>query len=212
MAHDPIVVVGGGLAAGKLASEYRAAGGEAVVTILGAEPDPPYSRPPLTKAFLRGEMDREGPLVRPPAEYEDEVIELRLGTTVERIDPDAHEVELASGERVPYGTLVIATGARPRPLPIPGGDLVGVHTYRTLADAETVREAAEEAHSAIVVGGSFIGAETAASLRMRGLTVTIVEMGAALMPQSARPRCRRSSQPGTARRASRCCSRRSSRS
>ncbi|HEX2304359.1 MAG TPA: FAD/NAD(P)-binding oxidoreductase [Gaiella sp.] len=187
MALDPIVIVGGGLAAGKLASEYRAAGGEAVVTILAAEPEPPYSRPPLTKAFLRGEMEREGPLVRPAAEYEDEVIELRLGTTVEKIDPDAHEVELAGGERVPYGALVIATGARPRPLPLPGGDLVGVHTYRTLADAETVRDAAEEAHSAIVIGGSFIGAETAASLRLRGLTVTVVERGAALMPQLRAP-------------------------
>ena len=171
MASDPIVVVGGGLAAGKLASEYRAAGGEADVTILGAEPDPPYSRPPLTKGFLRGEMDRDGPLVRPLAEYEDEVIEVRLETTVERIDPGAREIELEGGERVPYGTLVIATGARPRPLPLPGGDLVGVHTYRTLADAETVRAAAEEAHSAIVIGGSFIGAESAASLRLRGLTV-----------------------------------------
>ena len=184
---ETIVIVGGGLAAGKLATEYRAAGGEADVTILGAEPDPPYSRPPLTKGFLRGELDRDAPLVRPMADYEEDVIELRLDTTVEKIDADAHEVELAGGERVPYGTLVIATGARPRPLPIPGGDLVGVHTYRTLADAETVREAAEEAHSAVVIGGSFIGSETAASLRMRGLTVTVVEMGAALMPQLRAP-------------------------
>jgi 3-phenylpropionate/trans-cinnamate dioxygenase ferredoxin reductase subunit len=180
---DSIVIVGGGLAAGMAASEYRAAGGEAVVTILAAEPEPPYSRPPLTKAFLRGEMDRDGPLVRPAAEYEDEVIELRLETTVEKLDTDAHEVELADGERVPYGTLVIATGARPRALPIPGGDLVGVHTYRTLVDAETVRDAAADAHSAIVIGGSFIGSESAASLRMRGLAVTVVEMGSMLMPQ-----------------------------
>jgi 3-phenylpropionate/trans-cinnamate dioxygenase ferredoxin reductase component len=180
---DSIVIVGGGLAAGMAANQYRAAGGEAVVTILGAEPEPPYSRPPLTKAFLRGEMDRDGPLVRPAADYEDDVIELRLETTVEKIDTDAHEVELAGGERVPYGTLVIATGARPRPLPIPGGDLVGVHTYRTLVNAETVRDAAAEAHSAIVIGGSFIGSESAASLRMRGLAVTVIERGPLLMPQ-----------------------------
>ncbi len=183
MAIDPLVVVGGGLAAARLASEYRAAGGEAVVTILSSEPDPPYNRPPLTKGLLRGEMERDGTFVRPQPEYEDDVIELRLETTVERIDPDAHEVELAGGERVPYGTLVIATGARPRELPLPGADLVGVHTYRTLADAEAVIRAAEDAHSAIVIGGSFIGAEAAASLRTRGLAVTIVEMGATLMPQ-----------------------------
>ena len=183
MAVDPIVVVGGGLAAARLATEYRAAGGEASVTILSAEPDPPYNRPPLTKGFLRGEMDRDGPLVRPADEYEDDVVEVRLETTAERIDPDAHEVELAGGERVPYGTLVVATGARPRQLPLPGADLVGVHTYRTLRDAEAVIQAAEDAHAAIVIGGSFIGAETAASLRTRGLEVTIVEMGGTLMPQ-----------------------------
>jgi 3-phenylpropionate/trans-cinnamate dioxygenase ferredoxin reductase subunit len=183
MAVDPTVVVGGGLAAARLASEYRAAGGEASVTILSAEPDPPYNRPPLTKGFLRGEMDRDGPLVRPADEYEDDVVEVRLETTAERIDPDAHEVELAGGERVPYGTLVVATGARPRQLPLPGADLVGVHTYRTLRDAEAVIQAAEDAHAAIVIGGSFIGAETAASLRTRGLEVTIVEMGGTLMPQ-----------------------------
>ena len=114
MALDPIVIVGGGLAAGKLASEYRAAGGEDVVTILGAEPEPPYSRPPLDEGLPARRAEREGPLVRPAAEYEDEVIELRLETTVETIHPDEHEVELAGGERLPYGTLVLATGARPR--------------------------------------------------------------------------------------------------
>jgi 3-phenylpropionate/trans-cinnamate dioxygenase ferredoxin reductase subunit len=183
MASDPIVVVGGGLAAARLATEYRAAGGPAVVTILSAEPDPPYNRPPLTKGFLRGELDRNGPLVRTAAEYEDDVVELRLGTTVARLDPEAHEVETDSGERVPYGALVLATGARPRPLPLPGADLAGVHTYRTLMDAEAVRNAAADAHAAIVIGGSFIGAEAAASLRLLGLDVTLVELGSSLMPQ-----------------------------
>jgi 3-phenylpropionate/trans-cinnamate dioxygenase ferredoxin reductase subunit len=187
MASDPIVVVGGGLAAARLAIEYRAADGDAGMTILSAEPDPPYNRPPLTKGFLRGEMDRDGPLVRDAGEYDDDVVELRLETAVARLDPDAHEVELEGGERLPYGTLVLATGARPRPLPLPGGDLAGVHTYRTLDDAEAVRQAAEDARAAIVIGGSFIGAETAASLRMRGLDVTLVEMGSALMPQLRSP-------------------------
>ena len=183
MATDSIIIVGGGLAAGRLVSEYREAGGDADVTILSAEPHPPYNRPPLTKGFLRKEQDRDSTLVRPLAEYEDDVVELRLETMVEAIHPAENEVELAGGERVPYGTLVIATGARPRVLPIPGADLVGVHTYRTLADAEAVSAAADEARSAIVIGGSFIGAETAASLRLRGLDVTLVEMGDTLMPQ-----------------------------
>jgi 3-phenylpropionate/trans-cinnamate dioxygenase ferredoxin reductase subunit len=180
---DAIVVVGGGLSAGRLAVEYRGAGGEAPLTILSAETDPPYHRPPLTTAFLRGEVERDGTYVQPAQAYEDDVVELRLGVTVERIEPDEHIVQLEGGEEVPYGTLVVATGARPRPLPLPGADLVGVHTYRTLVDADTVRTAAEEAHSALVVGGSFIGAETAASLRLRGLDVTLVEMGPLLMPQ-----------------------------
>jgi 3-phenylpropionate/trans-cinnamate dioxygenase ferredoxin reductase subunit len=183
MANDSIVIVGGGLAAGRTALAYREAGGEADVTILSSEPDPPYNRPPLTKGFLRGEQDRESTFVQPVQAYDDAVIELRLDTTVAKIDPERHEVEVASGERIGFGRLVVATGARPRPLPIPGADLVGVHTYRSLADAESVSQAAEEARSAIVVGGSFIGSETAASLRSRGLDVTLVEMGATLMPQ-----------------------------
>jgi 3-phenylpropionate/trans-cinnamate dioxygenase ferredoxin reductase subunit len=180
---ETIVVVGGGLASARFATEYRAAGGEAPVTILSFEEDPPYHRPPLTKGFLRGEVERDGTYVRPAEEYEEDIVELRLGVVAERIDPEKHVVVLQGGEEVAYGTLVLATGARPRPLPLPGADLVGVHTYRFLSDAATVRAAAEEAHSAIVVGGSFIGAESAASLRLRGLDVTLIERGARLMPQ-----------------------------
>lgn len=184
---ENIVIIGGGLAAARLASEYRAAGGEEDVTIVSSEPDPPYHRPPLTKGFLRGDVERDATLVQEPEDYEESVIELLLETTVEAIHPDDHEVSLTGGERLEYGTLVLATGARPKQLPIPGADRVGVHTYRTLADAESVREAAEEAHSAIVIGGSFIGSETAASLRMRGLNVALVASGPTLMPQLHAP-------------------------
>ena len=183
MATDSIVVVGGGLAAGRLAAEYRESGGEEDVTILSAEPDPPYHRPPLTKGFLRGEQDRDSTLLQQLPEWEEAVVEVRLESPVAAIHSDEHEVELVGGERVGYGTVVLATGARPRALAVPGADLVGVHTYRTLADAEAVSAAAEEAHAAIVIGGSFIGSETAASLRSRGLAVTQVEMGPTLMPQ-----------------------------
>jgi 3-phenylpropionate/trans-cinnamate dioxygenase ferredoxin reductase subunit len=183
MPQEPIIIVGGGLAAGRVATEYRAAGGEADVTILAAETDPPYHRPPLTKGFLRGDLDREATFVRSPEDYEEDVVDLRLDSEVEAIDPDAHEVVLAGGERLAYGTLVLATGARPRQPSISGADKVGVHTYRTLADAEVVRAAADEAHAAIVIGGSFIGSEAAASLRLRGIDVTLVEVGGTLMPQ-----------------------------
>jgi 3-phenylpropionate/trans-cinnamate dioxygenase ferredoxin reductase subunit len=184
---EEIVVIGGGLAGARFALSYRDAGGEADVTIVSTDDQPPYNRPPLTKGFLRGELERDDTLVAPPEDYEEAVVDLRLATTVDAIDPDEHEVELVGGERIPYTTLVLATGARPRTLPIPGADKVGVHTYRTLADAATVRQAAEEAHAAIVIGGSFIGSESAASLRMRGLTVSLVEMGETLMPQLRAP-------------------------
>ena len=187
MANEPIVVVGGGLAAAKLAQEYRAAGGEALLTIVSSDDAPPYHRPPLTKGFLRGEAERNDTLVRPLEDWEDDIVELRLGATVEELDVEAGELVIGEGERLGYGTLVLATGARPRPLPVPGGDLVGVHTYRTLADADTVRSAAEEAHKALVIGGSFIGSEVAASLRLRGLDVTLVEVGERLMPALACP-------------------------
>lgn len=179
--------MGGGLAAGKLAAAYREASGEGDLTIVSQEPDPPYNRPPLTKGLLRGEQERESTYVRQQEEWDDAVVELRLGTTVEALHPDDHELELAGGERLSYGTLVVATGARPRTLEVPGADLVGVHTYRTLEDAEAASRAADEAHSAVVIGGSFIGAEAAASLRLRGLDVTLVELGPMLMPQLACP-------------------------
>jgi 3-phenylpropionate/trans-cinnamate dioxygenase ferredoxin reductase subunit len=187
MPSDQIVIVGGGLAAARVASEYRGAGGEKDVTIVGREPDPPYNRPPLTKGYLRGEVEREGTFVKPTEDWEEAVVELRLDTQVEAIHPSEHEIEVAGGERLEYGTLVLATGARPRELPIAGADLVGVHTYRTLADADAVGTAAAEAHTAIVIGGSFIGAETAASLRLRGLDVTLVVNGSTLMPHLACP-------------------------
>jgi NADPH-dependent 2,4-dienoyl-CoA reductase/sulfur reductase-like enzyme len=108
---DTIVVVGGGLASARFATEYRAAGGEAPVTILSSEEDPPYHRPPLTKGFLRGEVERDGTYVRPAEEYEDDIIELRLNVVAERIDPEKRVVVLEGGEEVPYGTLAKDAGA-----------------------------------------------------------------------------------------------------
>jgi NTE family protein len=180
---DAIVVIGGGLATATLVDSYREAGGEEVITVLSADDRPPYHRPPLSKGFLRGDVEDEADTyVHEPKFYEENVVELRLDTRVSAVDTAAREVELEGGERVPYGRLVLASGASPRTLPLEGADLVGVHTYRTLADATTVREEAAEAHKALVIGGSFIGAEVAASLRMRGLDVTLVEMGERLMP------------------------------
>ena len=181
------MIIGGGRAAASLVDAYREAGGDALITILSADAHPPYNRPPLSKGVLRGEMEPLAALAHEAEEYEDLVVELRLETHVESVDPGAHTVQLAGGESVPYGTLVIASGARPRELPVPGGDLPAVHTFRTLDDAVAVATEASEARKALVVGGSFIGSEVAASLRMRGLDVTLVELGDHLTPALASP-------------------------
>jgi 3-phenylpropionate/trans-cinnamate dioxygenase ferredoxin reductase component len=182
VAKEPIVIVGGGLATARFIDEYRAGGGEALITVLSADAYPPYNRPPLSKGVLRQEMDALGALVHPLDTYEEMLVELRLGTVVEDVDTDAREVVLAGGEHVRYGTLVIASGTRARPLLVQGADLPAVHTFRTIEDALAVSADAEGAHKVLVVGGSFIGSEVAASLRLRGLEVTIVEMGPRLVP------------------------------
>ena len=185
MPVDPIVIIGGGRAAASLIDAYREAGGDALITVISEDEHPPYNRPPLSKGVVRGEMEPAEAFAHELEEYDDLVVVLRLETTVESIDTDGHTVRLAGGEAIPYGTLVIASGARPRSLPVPGGDLPAVHTFRTLADAVAVRDAAPDARKALVVGGSFIGSEVAASLRMHGLEVTIVEMGDRLVPALA---------------------------
>jgi NADPH-dependent 2,4-dienoyl-CoA reductase/sulfur reductase-like enzyme len=182
MAAEPIVVIGGGLAAARVAQSYREAGGEGELAILSSDDAPPYNRPPLSKGILRGELEPADALIEEEAWYAENVVDLRLRTEVESIDVEARSVGLAGGGDMPYGTLVIAAGARPRVLPIPGIDLTGVHTYRRLADAIVVREAAADARRALVIGGSFIGSEVAASLRRRGLEVTLIETGERLMP------------------------------
>jgi len=185
-AKDPILIIGGGRAAASFVDAYREAGGEALITIVSADASPPYNRPPLSKGVLRGEMEPDGSLVHEAEEYDDLVVELRLDTTVESVDPAAHTVQLAGGESLQYGTLVIASGAHPRHLSsVPGGDLPAVRTFRTLADAVAVAQEAPEARKILVVGGSFIGSEVAASLRMRGLDVTLVEQGDHLVPALA---------------------------
>ena len=185
-AKDPIVIVGGGRAAASLVDAYREAGGEALITILSAETHPPYNRPPLSKFVLRGEMPPEDALVHAAEEYEDQLVELRLETAVESVDPDAHTVTLAGGETVPYGTLVIACGARPRTLSVPA-PIFPPCTRSARSTTPSRRREALEARKALVVGGSFIGSEVAASLRMLGLEVTIVELGERLVPALGSP-------------------------
>jgi 3-phenylpropionate/trans-cinnamate dioxygenase ferredoxin reductase subunit len=174
---DHIVIVGGGLAAARVARAFRDAGGEDAVTILSADTDPPYNRPPLSKGFLRGEMDADAVFVEPEETYAELNVDLCLDCAVTAVRPGDRTVSLADGGSVVYDRLVLASGSMPRALGTPGEDLEGVHHYRTLKDASAVRSAAESGPRALVIGGGFIGMETTASLRRRGLAVTQIDLG-----------------------------------
>jgi 3-phenylpropionate/trans-cinnamate dioxygenase ferredoxin reductase component len=173
---NPMVIAGAALAGAKAAEALREEGFEGPIVLVGAEDELPYERPPLSKDYLRGESPREQARVHPEEFYADKSIELRLRTTVERIDPAAGAVELSTGERLAYDKLLIATGAEPRRLPIPGADLEGVHYLRDLDDADAIAARLNAGGRALVIGGGWIGAEVAASARTKGLGVTLVEM------------------------------------
>jgi 3-phenylpropionate/trans-cinnamate dioxygenase ferredoxin reductase subunit len=171
---ERIAIVGAGLAAARAAEALRKDGYEGSITMLGDEPERPYLRPPLSKEYLRGEGDREQVYVHPATFYAEQRIDLRSTTRVRAIDPRSKEVVLDDEERVPFDRLLIATGAQPRTLPVPGAELPGVMTLRTVADADAIRAAATDAERIVVIGAGWIGSEVAASLRTLGKTVTLI--------------------------------------
>jgi 3-phenylpropionate/trans-cinnamate dioxygenase ferredoxin reductase subunit len=168
MARFDNVIVGGGLAAGMVAQEYRGADGDGSLLLIGREPHPPYHRPPLTKGFLRGEEPVEDTYVHSLEEWRELDVELRLSTEVAAIDPAAHAIELVGGERIEYGRLALATGSTPRTV----GDAA---TIRVIEDSQRVGALLNTGSGHLgVIGGGFIGVEAAASARMKGLDVTLV--------------------------------------
>lgn len=171
----PTVVVGANLAGGSAAATLRQEGYDGPLVLIGAEPHPPYERPPLSKEYLRGETSLEDALLHPTAFWDQQDVETRFGVAATRIDPTERVVELADGGRVPYERLLVATGGRNRRPPIPGIDLAGVHDLRTVVDADAIRGEAVDGARVVVVGMGFIGCEVAASLRALGLEVTAVE-------------------------------------
>ncbi|HEX8741978.1 MAG TPA: FAD-dependent oxidoreductase [Thermoleophilaceae bacterium] len=169
------VIVGAGLAGAKAAEALRENGFGGRVVLVGSEPELPYERPPLSKDYLRGESPREKARVLPDGFYDEHGIELRTGTTAERIDAAAREVVLAGGDRLRFDRLLLATGAEPRRLALPGAELEGVHYLRDLADADAIRTGLDGGGRVVVIGAGWIGAEVAASARAKGLEVTLVE-------------------------------------
>jgi 3-phenylpropionate/trans-cinnamate dioxygenase ferredoxin reductase component len=167
-------IVGAGLAGAKAAETLRAEGFGGRLLLLGDEAERPYDRPPLSKAYLRGETDRDSLYLHPDGFYATHEIELHTSTPVRSIDAAHRHVELASGERITYDRLLLATGAAPRRLGVPGAELAGVHYLRSRRDAEVLAAAAARAEHVIVVGTGWIGSEAAASLRQLGREVTLV--------------------------------------
>ncbi|MDX6374812.1 MAG: 3-phenylpropionate/trans-cinnamate dioxygenase ferredoxin reductase component [Nocardioidaceae bacterium] len=175
MAESPesIVIVGGGLAGAKAAEALREQGYDGPVTLLAAEDELPYERPPLSKGYLAGKDEFEKAVVHPEAWYAEHRVDLRRGTEVTAIDRAAHEVELADGTRLPYGVLILATGAEPRSLPIPGAETA--LTLRTHADSDRLKATFGEGKRLVVIGAGWIGLEVAAAAREAGTDVVVLE-------------------------------------
>jgi NADPH-dependent 2,4-dienoyl-CoA reductase/sulfur reductase-like enzyme len=179
-----LVIAGGGLTAARAIKSYREAGGAGGVALLSAERHLPYHRPALSKRYLRGEV--AVPFAEDEPFYRDHDVELLLGTPATSVDPVAR-VAIAAVGPLHYERLLVATGATPSRLAVPGADLDGVYALRTLDDSDRIRAAAAAATHAVVVGGGFIGMEVAASLRQLGLEVTLIHLGTGLFDQLRSP-------------------------
>jgi len=168
------VIVGASLAGATAAMTLREEGADGPVTLIGAEQEAPYERPPLSKAYLRGDTPFDKALVRPLAFYADHDIRTMFGTRVIRVDPSERIVELEDHRRVPFDALLIATGGRNRQMSVPGSDLQGIYGLRTVRDADRIRKEIVPGRRVVVVGMGFIGSEVAASLRQKGLDVVAI--------------------------------------
>ncbi|WP_436773985.1 NAD(P)/FAD-dependent oxidoreductase [Yinghuangia sp. YIM S09857] len=176
MADDSaFVIVGAGLAGAKAAETLRDEGFAGRVVLLGEERERPYERPPLSKGYLMGNSGREDVFVHPLEWYAEHEVDLRLGVTATALDAAAQELACDDGSRVRYTKLLLATGSSPRRLPVPGGDLDGVLYMRRLPDSDRLKEAIAAADRIVVIGGGWIGLESAAAARTAGVAVTVLE-------------------------------------
>jgi len=179
-----IVVIGTGQAGFQVAASLRDGGFTGRVRLIGDEAGLPYQRPPLSKAYLAGKSDRISLNLRAEAFFSQAAIEVLSGHTVTSIDRERKVVHLADSDLVPYGHLVLATGARNRPLPVPGADLDGVLQLRSASDADAIRERLPDLKKLVIVGAGFIGLEIAATASARGIEVTVLEATARPMSRA----------------------------
>lgn len=186
-----IVIVGAGQAGVMTAEALRSGGFEGAITLLGDEPHGPYHRPPLSKAWMAGEIEAAQLVMRAPEMLARKHIDLRTGVTVKAIDRSAQTVILGDGSNLPYTGLVLATGSTPRVLPLPGGNAPGVLALRTRDDASAIADrmaaCTAQQRPIVVIGGGFIGLEVAATARKKGLAVTVLEAAPRLLGRVLAP-------------------------
>ncbi len=185
--RPPVVIVGGGHAAAQVVESLGREGYTDPVTLLAAEPVLPYQRPPLSKHYMRGDLDPERLLIRPRSFYHSHRVDVRLNTRVVGIDRDKRCVTTAAGQHVGYSKLVLALGARVREIQVAGADLDGVVYLRSLADADRIRTLLSRIDSVVVIGGGFIGLEFAAVARTMGKSVVVLEAQERLMARVVAP-------------------------
>ncbi|WAC49135.1 FAD-dependent oxidoreductase [Asticcacaulis sp. SL142] len=180
-----VVIIGAGHAGGSAAAFLRQYGYDGDITLIGAEAYLPYQRPPLSKAWLKGEAEEEDLYLRPASFYAEKNITLRLDTHVSMIDREAQQVELNGGERVGYDHLILATGSTARPFTIEGADLTPYHQLHTLAHAEALKSAFQDGLRVGLIGAGYVGLEVAASARKLGCQVTVFEREARVLARVA---------------------------
>ncbi|HET8927561.1 MAG TPA: FAD-dependent oxidoreductase [Microbacterium sp.] len=187
MSH--MLIIGGGMAGGTAAATLREGGFDGDITVVAGEAHPPYQRPPLSKGFLAGTEGLDAVYLQPEEWYADNDITLRTGVEATKLDPAAHTVTLADGTELSYDAVLLATGASPRSLPLPGHELPGVHQLRRIDDSESLKEAlAGGGKRLVLIGSGWIGMEVAATARGYGNEVTVLErdpvpLAAALGPR-----------------------------
>jgi 3-phenylpropionate/trans-cinnamate dioxygenase ferredoxin reductase subunit len=168
------LLVGGGMASAHCAAELRRRGAEGSILLAGREPEPPYERPPLSKEYLRGEADRADAFVNPAGWYEENGVELLTGVNAMSLDPAARTAKLQGGEEVAFGKALLATGAMVNILRVEGAENEGIHYLRAFGNSDAIRADAEAAEHVVLVGGSYIASEVAASLTAKGTRCTMV--------------------------------------
>ena len=182
-----IVIIGAGQAGGQAAASLRQMGFEGAIHLVGDESAPPYQRPPLSKAYLKGQLERERLFLKPLQYYEDNAITFHPGVSATAIDRHAKTVVLSNRTSLSYTKLIIATGSRPRALPLPGADLGNVFDLRTLDDIDVLKPQMQEGRRLLIIGAGYIGLEAAAVASELGLKVTVLEMAERVLARVTSP-------------------------